>query len=104
MLELAKSPTLTGNVLTGIERDICPVWDNQACINLKIVRNCLMNRDELQTRRRPQYRMLMSTSRGVLQIERRFFARNNRGESVISARRPIAKVTVASVRPITVKY
>lgn len=37
--------TTYGNkeVSTGIERNVCPIGDDQACINLKMVRNGSMN-------------------------------------------------------------
>jgi hypothetical protein len=48
--------------------------------------------------------MLMSTSIGALQMDSRFLTRNRRGDSVISASRPMVKVRVARERPMTVRY
>ena len=48
---------------------------------------------------RPQYKVLMRTSRGAEQIDRRFLSTKSCGDKLMSARRPAAKVQVASERP-----
>ena len=37
-------------------------------------------------------------------MEKRFLTKNNRGDRVRSANKPIVNVTVDKVRPMTVKY
>lgn len=56
------------------------------------------------TMRRLQYKTLIRTSIGALQMDKRFLARNKRGETVTSAKRPTEKVKVDSESPMTVKY
>lgn len=51
----------------------------------------------------PQYRMLITTSKGALQRDKLFLTMNRVGERVISARRPKIKVPVAMVSPIMVR-
>ena len=61
-------------------------------------------REECLTDRILQYRMATSTSRGVVHAESAFLARNNVWEDVMSAREPQAKVAVARLRPMMVRY
>ena len=56
------------------------------------------------TKRRLQYKTLMSTSIGALQRDRRFLARKSRADKVTSANRPRKKVTVERLNPMTVRY
>jgi len=53
--------------------------------------------------RRDQYRMLISTSRGVEVRVRMFFMRKRFGERVRSASRAVVKVVVARARPMIVR-
>lgn len=55
------------------------------------------------TKRRPQYKMLMTTSRGALHTDRRFLTRNNFGDMVISAADANIKVKVAMLKPMMVR-
>lgn len=52
----------------------------------------------------PQYRILISTSKGAEHSERVFLTKKRVGESVMSARKPAIKVKYATVRPRMVKY
>lgn len=45
----------------------------------------------------------MSTSRGVVHIERVFFKRNRVGEALRLARAPVVKVRTARARPMMVR-
>jgi hypothetical protein len=56
------------------------------------------------TARRPQYRMLMRHSIGAEATERAFLTAKRRRLSVMSARRPKAKVKVERARPMMVRY
>ena len=51
----------------------------------------------------PQYNMLINTSIGALHTDSRFFNKNSRRESVISANRPTANVQVDRPRPMIVR-
>lgn len=59
---------------------------------------------KLLTKRRPQYKTLITTSRGALHVDRMFLTRNSRRDEVISASSATAKVSVDNDRPITVRY
>ena len=53
---------------------------------------------------KPQYKVLIRHSSGAEHMDRMFLTRKIRGDSVMSARDPAAKVRVASDRPMMVKY
>ena len=46
----------------------------------------------------------MSTSIGALQRDKRFLIRKSRADKVTSANKPIKKVTVERLNPMTVRY
>lgn len=51
----------------------------------------------------PQYKILISTSKGALHRDKLFLTTKSVGERVMSARRPKAKVPVAMERPMMVR-
>ena len=56
------------------------------------------------TKRKPQYNMLMSTSRGAEVTERTFLIMNSRGDENTSAAAAVTYVTVARHNPIIVLF
>lgn len=52
----------------------------------------------------PQYKTLIKTSNGALQMDERFLSRNRRGDRVTSARRATENVKVDRVKPMMVRY
>jgi hypothetical protein len=52
---------------------------------------------------KPQYKMLIKTSMGALVTDRTFLILNSRVDNVISASKPMTKVTVARQSPRMVK-
>ena len=52
----------------------------------------------------PQYKILITISKGALHRDRLFLITKSFGESVRSASRPKTKVPVAMVRPMMVRY
>lgn len=91
---------------TSIQGHKHPVRNYQALVNLKTAmrfdskKNC----DCKPTERRPQYSTLIRISIGALHTDRMFLIKNRRRDSVMSASRAVAKVTVDRHRPMTVRY
>lgn len=56
------------------------------------------------TRRKLQYITVISTSRGVLHTEKKFFSTNSRRDMNTSAAKATANVRVDNVSPMMVRY
>ena len=101
---------MEGHVGENIQRDR-PVGEDEAGVDLfrkikaRISRaSMLIWGDWTRTVRRPQYIIEMRTSIGALVMARKFFARKRPLDRVMSERRPMANVMVASDRPMMVRY
>ena len=90
----------------GYERKLSKFGNDEIFVNLartRISHDCHAEIRPL-TDLRLQYSIAMSTSRGVVQVDSRFLARNSVWEEVMSAKEPKVKVTVARLRPRMVRY
>lgn len=86
-----------------MQRKVRPGGKHQALVDLGSLESETVREGTL-TMRRLQYRTLIRTSMGALQMDKRFLTRNSRGDRVWSASKATAKVIVDIERPMTVKY